>query len=124
MSETFFLYLVALIFSFVLGILLIWWVGMSKASQKLAAESQKLQLKLNQAKSMVTEYSEQPQNLLGDIGIDGLMDAFGIPSIFKPIAKGFIDKVTQNPELLASILKKVGVDINIPSKEGNISTQV
>lgn len=124
MSETFFLCLLGLIFSFVLGVLLIWWVGMSKASQKLAAESQKLQLKLNQAKTIVSDFSEKPQDFLGGLGVEGIMDALGVPSIFKPIAKGFIDKIIANPETLQGILKKVGVDINIPSKETNISTQV
>jgi hypothetical protein len=124
LSETFFLCLLGLIFSFVLGVLLIWWVGMSKASQKLAAESQKLQLKLNQAKTIVSDFSEKPQDFLGGLGVEGIMDALGVPSIFKPIAKGFIDKIIANPETLQGILKKVGVDINIPSKETNISTQV
>ena len=97
---------------------------MSQASKKLAAESQKLQLKLNQARTIVSDFSEKPQDFLGGLGVEGIMDALGVPSIFKPIAKGFIDKIIANPETLQGILKKVGVDINIPSKETNTITQV
>lgn len=121
---TFFLYLFAMIFAFVLGICTIWWVGLSNASKKLADESKKLQLKLNQAKQVVNDFSDNPQDVLGGIGIDGIMDAFGVPAIFKPIARGIIDKVTANPELLQGILKKAGIDINVASKESGIVTQV
>ena len=120
----FFLYLFAMICAFVLGICTIWWVGMSNASKKMMEESKKLQLKLNQAKQIVNDFSDNPQDALGGIGVDGIMDALGVPAIFKPIAKGFIDKVTQNPEMLQGILKKAGIDINVASKESGIVTQV
>jgi len=118
------LYLIALIFAFILGFLAIYFIFIAMMRDKYIIESQKLQLKLNQAKDLVKNFSDEPQDFLGGLGIDGVMDAFGVPAIFKPIAKGFIDRVTQNPELLQGILKKVGVDINIPSKETNLVTQV
>jgi hypothetical protein len=125
---TFFLYLFALIFSFVLGICSIWWVGMANATKRYIEESKKLQLKLNQARQIVEDFSEKPQDAIstaiGGLGVDGIMDAFGVPAIFKPIAKGFIEKVTSNPELLKGIMDKLGVKVNVPSKESTVASQV
>lgn len=124
MSENFFLILIAMIFSFVLGILFIWWVGLGKASAEFVQESQKLQLKINQAKSTFKEYSDSPQTMLGDIGIDGVLDGLGIPSVFKPIAKGFIDKIAQNPEILTGLLSKAGINLDVAQNQNKIVGQV
>ena len=101
---------------------------MANATKKYLEESKKLRATMNLARQTVGEFQENPKGAMGDmlggLGVDGIIDALGIPSIFKPIAKGFIDKVIANPEMLQGILKKVGVDINVPSKETNINSQV
>jgi hypothetical protein len=61
---------------------------------------------------------------LEGLGIDGILDSIGIPSIFKPIAKGFIDKIASNPDALKPILDKLGIVLpdgeNSKSQKGNL----
>jgi len=94
---------------------------MANATKKYIEESKKLQLKLNQAKAIVNEYSENPKDFIGgamgDMGVDGIIDALGIPAIFKPIAKGFVDNLMKDPEKLQGLLKKIGVDVNVTSEQ-------
>ena len=128
MSETFFLYLLGLIFSFVLGIYGLHLLNKVVLTNKLLVSEQKLRARIATFERNYSDIRADSGGFisggLGDMGVDGIMDALGVPAIFKPIAKGFIDKITQNPEMLQGILKKVGVDINIPSKETNTITQV
>jgi hypothetical protein len=116
MSETFFLYFFGLIFAFVLGICAIWWIGMANATKKYLEESKKLRAVMNLARQTVGDLSENPKGFMGDVlggmGVDGIIDALGIPSIFKPVAKGFIDNLTKNPEQLQGLLDKFGIKVS------------
>jgi hypothetical protein len=78
-------------------------------------ESKKLQLLINNLKRDYGELIEEPSSFIGEgmanIGVDGIIDALGIPSIFKPVAKGFIDQILKDPKKLSAILEKIGLNI-------------
>lgn len=101
---------------------------MANATKKYMEESKKLRASINLARQTVGEFTDNPQGAMGDIlggmGIDGIIDSLGIPSIFKPIAKGFVDNIMKDPAKLQGILKKLGVDVNIPSEKGELPSQV
>ena len=60
---------------------------------------------------------------IGELGIDGLLDELGVPSVFKPLAKGFIDKIASDPKLLQGYADKLGIKLpgggNEQQGEGN-----
>lgn len=52
-----------------------------------------------------------------NMGVDGIIDALGIPAMFKPIAKGFIDNLLKDPEKLKEMAAKFGVNLDGMSSE-------
>ena len=51
------------------------------------------------------------------MGVDGIIDALGIPAMFKPVAKGFIDNLLKDPEKLKELAGKFGVSLDGMSTE-------
>jgi hypothetical protein len=115
MTETFILILIAMILCFILGFIAIWTVFRNIIANKYMKESKKLQLLINNLKRDYGELIEEPSSFIGEgmanIGVDGIIDALGIPSIFKPVAKGFIDQILKDPKKLSAILEKIGLNI-------------
>jgi hypothetical protein len=96
-------------------------------NNKLLAASQKLSGQISRFKQEFPEIAQNSpdyvSNSLGEIGLDGILDSIGIPAIFKPIAKGFIDNIAKNPEKLKPILDKLGVVLpneNAKGQESNL----
>lgn len=120
MSETFFLILLGMCFAFVLGTFTIYLILFKTMKDKYLLASKKLQLLVNNLDREYGELVEKPSafmgGALGDMGVDGIIDALGIPAIFKPIAKGFVDNIMKDPAKLQGILKKLGVDVNVASE--------
>lgn len=125
MSESFILLLIAEIVIAILGFLTIYSILMHNQYKRLEESSKKLQAKINLARSMVEEFPEESSgaitNVLGNMGIDGLIDSLGIPSVFKPIAKGFIDNILKDPAKLKGILDKLGIKLDAKQEKELIS---
>jgi hypothetical protein len=54
------------------------------------------------------------------MGVEGIIDSLGLPSILKPVAKGLIDSYLKDPEKLKGLLSKLGV--KIPNADSNEAT--
>lgn len=112
MTENFYLYLLALVFGFIVSILIIYWVGLVNSRKKLIEESRKLQLLINRARADYTDLRRNPQDLIGQIasgvGIDGILEALGVdPGILSsPMVRGLIQKFA--PKVLEQLNKKPG----------------
>lgn len=111
----FVLYLITIIGSLcILGLTLLFF-GIRPQTRRILEESRKLQLKINQTQKDFKEYGGGGENLvkgaLGEIGIEGLMDQFGIdPGILKnPLVKGLVDKYA--PRVLEQLSKKGGNNV-------------
>ena len=85
-------------FAFVCAIYGIRVFSVSVASKKLAKESTRLQMKLNEAYKRLEDYQEVPTDMLssaiGGMGLEGILNQLGIdPKILNnPLVRGFIDK--------------------------------
>ena len=94
---------------FILGLTLFLF-GIRPQTRRILEESRKLQLKINQTQKDFKEYGGSGENLvkgvLGEIGIDGIMQELGIsPEILKnPLVKGLIDKYA--PRVLEQLSKQ------------------
>ena len=114
---TFVLALIAIIGILVLLSIMVWLVGIKPQTKRLIEESKKLQLKLNQIKAEMGEDDGRGfvTDALGNVGIDGILDSVGIPAVFKPFAKGFIDNLMKDPEKIKALAEKIG--IKLPGSE-------
>ncbi len=91
---------------------------------RLIAQSNKLK---SQIANLKRDYPELEDNrraivggAIGEIGIDGVLDELGIPSAIKPLARGFIDKIAQNPEMIKGFAEKLGVRLPDDTKQTEI----
>ncbi|MBE3142866.1 MAG: hypothetical protein IMZ61_02955 [Planctomycetes bacterium] len=85
-----------------------------KETEKLQLEARKLQAKINYTSG---ERQADVSSGIENMGIDGIIDALGIPAMFKPFAKGAIDNILKNPEKLKELAAKFGVDLDGMSSE-------
>jgi len=89
------------------GLFLIYF-GVKPQTKRLMEESKKLQLKINQIRNEVGSGDGEKliKGAIGDIGIEGLMDEFGIdPKLLNnPLVRGLIDKYA--PRLIETLDKK------------------
>ena len=85
-----------------------------KESEKLQAEARKLQAKINYTQG---ERQSDVSDTIETMGVEGIIDALGIPAMFKPIAKGFIDNLMKDPEKLKEMAAKFGVNLDGMSAE-------
>lgn len=85
-----------------------------KESEKLQAEARKLQAKINYTSG---ERQNDVSSGIEQMGVDGIIDALGIPAMFKPIAKGFVDNLLKDPEKLKEMAAKFGVNLDGMSSE-------
>ena len=110
---TFILVLIAIVGSLFICGGALFYFGIRPQTKRLMEETKKLQLKLNQIKSEMGEDggSGFVTDALENVGIDGLLDSVGIPAIFKPIAKGFIDNLMKDPEKLKALAEKIGIKL-------------
>ena len=110
---TFVLWFAAIIGSLTILSLFLWLFGVKPQTKRLIEESRKLQLKLNQIKSEMGDGGAEDfvSGAIGAVGIDGLIDALGIPAILKPVAKGFVDNLLKNPEKLKALAASIGVKL-------------
>jgi len=113
MNDLVVIYGLTIVFVCALGLLLVLYRYV--LGNKLTRESQKLQAKMASIRRDFPHFEQNPKEFIGqnigELGIDGLLDELGIPSMFKPLAKGFIDKIAQNPEIIASYAEKLGIKL-------------
>jgi len=87
---------------FILGILAIWFIGLSSATRKLLEQTKKTHM-------MLARSTQNPSEIvgrgLGDIGIEGIMNEFGIDAgiLNNPLVKGLISKYA--PKIIEQISK-------------------
>lgn len=129
MTEEFILWLLAMIFIFIGFIYGFRQIVVKVLTDKYMKESKKLQLLINNIKREYGDFVEKPSDFIGgamsNMGLDGVMDELGIPAVFKPLAKGFIDKAIQNPELIKNIASKLGVNLDKQTnQESGIPSQL
>lgn len=119
---TFVLLFAAIIGSLTILSLFLWLFGVKPQTKRLIEESRKLQLKLNQLKSEMGDGGAEDfvSGAIGAVGIDGLIDALGIPAILKPVAKGFVDNLLKNPEKLKALAAQIGVKLPNESSQGEV----
>jgi len=112
MTENFILILISMLFSFLLGLLAIWYIGLKKATEELRTEARKTQLLINQTKRDLKEGTGSAiSNKIGEMGIDGLFDELGVPGMLKPLAKGFIENLMKDPAKIEAIASKFGINL-------------
>jgi len=88
---------------------------------KVRQESTRLRLAINQAKhDFGTKGSGYVGEQIGELGIEGLLAELGVPKMFMPVAKGFVDSLLKDPEKLKALAERVG--IKLPGEEKNGST--
>ena len=110
MTEQFILDIILEIGLLALGFFAVYYIGNYAGAKKFQEESKKLQLKLNQARDIVGNFSDKPQDafsqMLSSVGVDGVMKELGIdPSILSnPLVKGLISKYA--PRILEQLSKK------------------
>jgi hypothetical protein len=84
-------------------------------SKKIIAESNELDEKFKKYQARLNKMSSYPQEnvkeSIGTMGVDGIIDSLGLPSILKPVAKGLVDSYLNNPEKLKGLLDKLGVKL-------------
>lgn len=85
-----------------------------RETEKLQLEARKLQAKINYTSG---ERQADVSSGIENMGVDGIIDALGIPAMFKPVAKGFIDNLLKNPEKLKELADKFGVNLDGMSAE-------
>jgi len=99
-------------------------IDLQNKCDELTVIYKKTQLKINQ---MSHEYGA-PEGImetgLSGMGIDGIIDSLGLPAIVKPIAKGFINQILNDPDKVKAILNKVGVKIETPEDENKFVGQM
>jgi hypothetical protein len=99
--------------AFIVAMTFIFVLYRSRVGNKYLEAEKRLRMKLNEATSYFKGDTEKAPDFIGKaiggMGVDGILDSIGIPSIFKPIAKGFIDKIASNPDALKPILDKLGI---------------
>lgn len=117
---TFILNMVGVVGGLVILSLTLYLFGIRPQTKKLIAESQRLQLKLNQLRRDMGPGEDGRGfvgEAIGEIGIEGILDELGVPKPFQGIAKGFIDGILKDPKKLQSIADKFGV--KIPGADNN-----
>ena len=122
-------YSVTLAFVCVLGGLLC--VYRYYLGNKLIEQSNKLKSQIAKIRQDFPELSQKRSDMvagaIGEIGVDGILDELGIPAVFKPLAKGFIDKIASDPKILQGYAEKLGIKLpagangnKSEGEEGNI----
>jgi hypothetical protein len=123
--DIFWYYLSTLIFVCVLSSLFC--VYRYYLGNKLTAQANKLKSQIANIRREFPEIegnrTQMVGNALGEIGIDGVLDELGIPSVFKPLAKGFIDKLAQNPEMIKGLAEKIGIKLPEGNKKDVAQTE-
>lgn len=95
---------------------------------RLNKQADKLKSQMANIRRDFPDFSDNREGFVGKslegLGLDGILDSIGIPAIFKPIAKGFIDNMLKNPDKLKPILDKLGIVLPDGEKskgqEGNL----
>lgn len=121
---TFILNLIGIIGALIIGGGFLYLFGIRPQIKRLVDESHKLQLKINNIKAEIGDYTENTgaglvKNSIGTIGIDGLMKELGIdPSILKnPLVRGLVDRYA--PKVLDVLAKQGGKDgVSTETKTG------
>lgn len=110
---TFTLFLISISGSLFIGGVAVYSLVLRSNTRKLIEESKKLTLKMNQIKSEMQggEPEDFVTGALGSAGIDGIIDALGLPAILKPVAKGFVDNLLKDPEKLKALAEQFGVSV-------------
>ena len=85
-----------------------------RETERLQIEARKLQAKINYTSG---ERQADVSTGIENMGVDGIIDALGIPAMFKPIAKGFIDNLLKDPAKLKELAAKFGVNVDGMSSE-------
>ena len=82
---------------------------------KLLKSSALLQSKIANFKREYGNFQDESGGIVGDaiegMGVEGILDALGIPAVFKPMAKGFVDSLLKDPEKLKALAAKIGVKL-------------
>jgi hypothetical protein len=105
MSETFILQLIWSIMLFILGLAAVYFVGLKSAAKKVLENSRILQAKMARMELKPKDFVSEG---LGTMGIEGLLNEFGIdPSILNnPMVKGLVAKYA--PRVLEQVSKTKG----------------
>jgi hypothetical protein len=77
-------------------------------AQKLSGQVSKA---IQIAPQMLSDKTQYTGKGLEGLGVDGIIDALGLPAIVKPMARGFIENLLQHPEKIEALLSKVGINI-------------
>jgi hypothetical protein len=92
---------------------------------RLNTQANKLKSQMANIRQHVPELLEKRSEIvaggLEDIGIDGIIDQLGIPSVFKPLAKGFVDRIIKDPKLIMGYAEKLGITLPKGGEGGEVS---
>ena len=90
-------------------------------SNRLIASEQKLRARIATFERNYSDIRADTGGIVSgsieNMGVDGIIDALGIPAMFKPVAKGFIDNLLKDPEKLKELAGKFGVNLDGMSSE-------
>ena len=113
MNDLLMAYSLTIIFVFAMGLL--WVLYRYFVGNKMTKAADKLKSQMMNIRRDFPHLEQNPRQLvgqnIGELGIDGILDELGIPSIFKPLAKGFIDKIAQDPKILQGYAEKLGIKL-------------
>lgn len=106
-------YALTIVFVFAMGLL--WVLYRYFVGNKLSKAADKLKSQMMNIRRDFPHLEQNPRQFIGqnigELGVDGILDELGIPSVFKPLAKGFIDKIASDPKILQGYAEKLGIKL-------------